>query len=187
VWQLARHEIRGFRRMVQPVFQNPASSLNPRQTVGAILKAPLAVHGIGGRSTRRTRVVEAIEKVGLDGNLVHRYPHQLSGGQKQLVAIARATILTPAILLADEPTSSLDSVAQKEFLDILLRMQRELGLATVFVSHDLAVVRRVATRVAVMKEGRIVEIGPTATVLAAPEHPHTRELVAAAFVPAGTS
>ena len=181
---LDRREEKAFRRKVQPIFQNPASSFNPRQTIGAILAAPLEVHGVGDRPSRRARVAEILERVGLPADYVARYPHQLSGGQKQRVAIARAVILEPRIVLADEPTSALDVSVQAQILDLFREIRARMGLTTVFVSHNLAVIRQVSDRVAVMRLGRVVEYGDVASVFADPQHDYTRALIAAVPDPA---
>lgn len=153
IWALTRTEILDLRRRMQPVFQNPASSLNPRQVVGAILSAPLEVHRIGHRTSRRERVAEMLERIGLPRSMAGRYPHELSGGQKQLVALGRALILNPAILVADEPTSSLDSISQARLLDVIRTMKLDLGFTTILASHDVAVIQKISDRVAVMNEG----------------------------------
>lgn len=181
---LGRQEEKAFRRKMQPIFQNPASSFNPRQTIGAILAAPLEVHGIGDRSGRRTRVIEMLERVGLPADYAARYPHQLSGGQKQRVAIARAVILEPKIVLADEPTSALDVSVQAQILDLFREIRGRMGLTSVFVSHNLAVIRQVSDRVAVMRLGQVVEYGDVATVFTHPQHEYTRTLIAAVPDPA---
>lgn len=168
-----------FRRSVQPVFQNPASSFNPRQTIRTILSAPLEVHGIGTRAERNARIDAMLDHVGLDPALAGRMPHQLSGGQKQRVAIARAVILDPQVVLADEPTSALDVSVQAQVLRLFSRIQREMGLTVIFVSHNLAVIRQVSHQVAVMQNGRLVESGPAEQLFAAPREDYTRRLIAA--------
>jgi ABC-type glutathione transport system ATPase component len=178
IWKLDRSELRKFRRRVQPVFQNPASSFNPRQTIGAILAAPLEVHGVGTRREHRHLVGAMLERVGLPSDYAQRLPHQLSGGEKQRVAIARATILKPAVLLADEPTSALDVSVQSQILKLLDEVRRDIGLTTVFVSHDLAVVRQISDRVAIMRAGQIVELGTADEVFERPQHDYTRALIA---------
>lgn len=179
VWSMRSSEVASLRRRVQPIFQNPASSFNPRQTIGAILAAPLEVHGIGDRTSRRVLVEEVLERVGLPRDAVGRYPHQLSGGQKQRIAIARAVILKPEIVLADEPTSALDVSVQAQILDLLEDTRRSMGLTTIFVSHNLAVIRQISDHVAVMRLGEVVEQGPAERVFSAPEHEYTRALLAA--------
>ena len=166
-------------REMQAIFQDPASSFNPRQTIGAILAAPLDVHAVGPRSARRAAVVESLERVGLSPDMAARYPHQLSGGQKQRVAIARAIILKPAVVLADEPTSALDVSVQAQVLNLFQQTKRDLNLTMIFVSHNLAVIRQVSDRVAVMRGGRLVESGTAADVFERPQTAYTRELIAA--------
>ena len=169
---------RALHRKVQLVFQNPAGALNPRHRVGTILAEPLAVQRIGSAAERAERVARALHDVGLPQESVGRYPHMFSGGQKQRIAIARALILEPSILVADEPVSALDLSVQAQILDLFLDIRERTRLATVFVSHDLAVVRHVSHRIAVMYLGRIVEVGATAQILSSPAHPYTRALVA---------
>ncbi|SFJ65341.1 peptide/nickel transport system ATP-binding protein [Amycolatopsis sacchari] len=171
---------REVRRQIGVVFQNPASALNPRATIGASIAEPLVVHG--ERGDHRARVAELLEAVRLDPGWSGRYPHELSGGQRQRVGIARALALRPRLLIADEPTSALDVSVQASVLALLADLQRELAFACLFISHDLAVVERVADRVVVLHQGRVVEEGPVAAVLGAPKQPYTRRLVAAAPV-----
>jgi peptide/nickel transport system ATP-binding protein len=174
---------RAVARRVQPVFQDPYSSLNPRKTVGTIIGLPLAVHGIGDAAARRARVVETMERVGLPERLYASYPNQLSGGQRQRVAIARALVIRPEIVVCDEPTSALDVSVQAQILNLLEALRRDFGLTYVLISHNLAVVEHIATRVAVMYLGRIVEEGPTESLFRAPRHPYTRALLAAVLTP----
>ena len=176
---LRRRDEKAFRRKVQPIFQNPASSFNPRQSIGAILRAPLQVHGIGDRKSRRDQVAALLEQVGLPADYAKRHPHQLSGGQKQRVAIARAIILEPAIVLADEPTSALDVSVQAQVLDLFRETRERMGLTSIFVSHNLAVIRQVSDTVAVMRQGRIVETGQVDAIFANPQHEYTRALIEA--------
>ena len=179
IWRLSGRDLKALRRRVQPIFQNPASSFNPRQTIGAILTAPLEVHGIGDRASRRRMAAELLERVGLPADALQRHPHQLSGGQKQRVAIARAVILKPEIVLADEPTSALDVSVQAQVLDLFETTRRELGLTAIFVSHNLAVIRQISDQVAVMRLGKVVEFGPAESIFANPRHEYTRALIAA--------
>lgn len=177
VWSLSGRKSQEIRRRMQVVFQDPASSFNPRQSVGSIIKAPLEVFGVGMRASRREKVAEALELVGLNAGLAQRYPHQLSGGQRQRVAIARAIILRPALVLADEPTSALDVSVQAQVLNLFKAMKKELGLTYVFVSHNLGVVRYISDHVAVMRLGRIVEVGASDELFSKPRHEYTRALL----------
>ncbi|SKC78241.1 dipeptide ABC transporter ATP-binding protein [Krasilnikoviella flava] len=177
-----RADLRAVRRRTGIVFQDPASTLNPRWSVGTCVAEPLRLHAQLGEEATRARVLELLAMVGLDAEHAARFPHELSGGQRQRVAIARAVALDPAVLVADEPTSALDVSVQARVLDVFAELQARLGFACLFVSHNLAVVERVSDRVAVMQGGRIVETGPTARVLGAPEEEYTRRLVGAAPV-----
>ena len=179
IWSLQGPELKAFRRKVQPIFQNPASSFNPRQTIAAILSAPMEVHGIGDRRSRRRRIGELLERVGLPADVASRLPHQLSGGQKQRIAIARAIILEPRIILADEPTSALDVSVQAQVLELFQQTKNALGLTSIFVSHNLAVIRQVSDRIAVMRLGEVVESGSADEIFANPRHDYTRTLIAA--------
>jgi peptide/nickel transport system ATP-binding protein len=170
-------------RRIQPVFQDPYSSLNPRQTVGQIIAMPLDVHRIGAARDRGRAVREMMDRVGLSPALVHSYPSQLSGGQRQRVAIARALITKPDILVCDEPTSALDVSVQGQILNLLKDLQQSLRLTYVFITHDLAVVEYLADRVAVMYLGRIVELGSTSAVMTTPRHPYTQALLGSVLTP----
>ena len=177
VWSLSGSDLCQARRRMQAVFQDPASSFNPRQSIGTILSAPLEVHDLGNRARRQKTIAETLELVGLNASFAQRYPHQLSGGQRQRVAIARAIILRPALVLADEPTSALDVSVQAQILNLFKDMKRELGLTYVFVSHNLGVIRYVSNRVAVMRLGQVVEIGPSETIFTTPQHEYTKALL----------
>ncbi|MGO8917974.1 MAG: ABC transporter ATP-binding protein [Stellaceae bacterium] len=174
---------RALARRVQPVFQDPYSSLNPRKTVGAIIGLPLAVHGVGAPAKRRDEVAAMMALVGLPQRLQGAYPGQLSGGQRQRVAIARALIMRPEVVICDEPTSALDVSVQSQILNLLQDLQHELGLTYVLISHNLAVVEHMATRVAVMYLGRIVEERPTEALFRAPRHPYTQALLLSVLTP----
>jgi peptide/nickel transport system ATP-binding protein len=171
--------LRALRRQLQMVFQDPLSALNPRATVGRLLADPLRVHAIERRAERPHAVAALLARVGLPPELALRYPHELSGGQRQRVNIARALATRPRLLVLDEPVSALDVSVRAQILNLLKDIQREEGLAYLFVSHDLAVVRAIADRVAVMAAGRIVEEGPVDAVLDAPQTEVARALVAA--------
>jgi len=172
--------MQALRRERQMVFQDPSASLNPRRTVGAAIAEPFAIHGLlPDREARRARVRELMEQVGLDPDDLNRYPHEFSGGQRQRVGIARAVALGPRLLIADEPVSALDVSIQAQILALLRDLRRDLGLTLVLIAHDLAVVRHMCDRVAVMHDGRIAELAPVDELFAAPRDPYTRELRAA--------
>ncbi len=173
---LSRHELNRRRRHFQIVFQDPFGSLNPRHKISTIVGEPLAIHG---HANPKARVAELLEMVGLGAEAAGRFPHEFSGGQRQRIAIARALALQPKLLVADEPVSSLDVSIQSDIINLIADLRARLGLAMIFISHDLSVIRHVADRIAVMYFGRIVEIGPTAEVFEAPAHPYTRALLSA--------
>jgi oligopeptide transport system ATP-binding protein len=167
---------------MQLVFQDPFGSLSPRLTAGRIVTEGLLVHEPDMSPAQRDRAaVAALEEVGLDPAMRNRYPHEFSGGQRQRIAIARAMILKPRLVVLDEPTSALDRSVQKQIVDLLRDLQRRHGLSYLFISHDLAVVRAMADHILVMKDGRVVEEGPTARIFDDPREPYTRALMAAAF------
>ena len=173
-------ELRPVRRHLQMVFQNPASSLNPRRRVREIIEEPLVIHSIGTPRQRLRRVSELLERVELPPkDFLFRYPHALSGGQRQRVAIARALALSPRLVVLDEPTSALDVSVQAKIIALLRRLQRELKLTYLFISHDLSLVRNVADAVAVMYLGKVVELAPAETLFSHPCHPYTRALLSA--------
>ena len=171
---------RALRRTLQMIFQDPYASLNPRWRVADIVAEPIRAHGLAATSVDvARRVAELLDQVGLDGVDGRKYPHQFSGGQRQRISIARALATNPAFLVCDEPTSALDVSVQAQVLNLMRRLQRELHLTYLFISHNLAVVHHVADRVAVMYLGRMVEIAPTRHLFASPQHPYTRMLLAA--------
>ena len=170
-------------RLIQPVFQDPFSSLNPRQRVRDIVALPLAAQGDTPRAARRDRVVEMLERVGLGADALDRLPAQLSGGQRQRVAIARALVLHPRIVVCDEPTSALDVSVQAQILNLLAELRRDLGLTYLFISHNLAVVEHIASEVAVMYLGRFVEQANVDALFGDPRHPYTRALLASVLTP----
>lgn len=170
---------KALRRAVQMVFQNPYGSLNPRQKVADILAEPLLINTDTPKAERRDRAIAMMEKVGLRPDQADRYPHMFSGGQRQRIAIARALMLDPRVVVADEPVSALDISIQAQVLNLMMDLQDEFGLAYVFISHDLSVVRHIADEVMVMYLGRPVEQGPKDAIFADPRHPYTRALLAA--------
>ncbi|MFM0052149.1 dipeptide ABC transporter ATP-binding protein [Caballeronia grimmiae] len=176
---LQGHELQALRRNIQFIFQDPFASLNPRLTVGFSVMEPLLVHGVASGKEAQARVDWLLEKVGLPPEAAQRYPHEFSGGQRQRIAIARALALNPKVVIADESVSALDVSVRAQIVNLMLDLQRELGIAYLFISHDMAVVERVSHRVAVMYLGQIVEIGPRAAVFEAPRHPYTRKLMSA--------
>jgi oligopeptide/dipeptide ABC transporter ATP-binding protein len=176
---LDARELRAFRHKAQLIFQDPYASLNPRMTVGHILSEPLALHDLAPPAARRARVEELLRLVGLEPRSARRYPHEFSGGQRQRVAIARALAVEPKLIICDEPVSALDVSIRSQILNLLRDLQKRLGLAYIFVSHDLAVVKHIADRVAVMNLGNIVETAPTETLFGTPRHPYSRALLSA--------
>lgn len=172
--------LKALRRQMQIIFQDPGGSLNPRMTVERVVGEPLVVHGLaGGRDELRENVLSTLERCGMPRSAAERYPHEFSGGQKQRLAIARALILRPRFIVCDEPTSALDVSVQAQILNLLSDLQSEFQLAYLFISHDMAVVRHMCTRLAVMYRGKIVEEGPREAVVGSPSHPYTRSLLSA--------
>jgi oligopeptide/dipeptide ABC transporter ATP-binding protein len=177
------NELRAFRRDAQIIFQDPYASLNPRMTVGQMLTEPLVLHNLVPRDRRRERVEELLRLVGLEPRSVRRYAHEFSGGQRQRIAIARALAVEPKLIICDEPVSALDVSIRSQILNLLGDLQRRLGLAYIFVSHDLAVVKHIADRVAVMNLGNFVETADAQTLFTSPRHPYSRALLSAIPVP----
>jgi ABC-type oligopeptide transport system ATPase subunit len=176
--------LRSLRRHMQIVFQDPGGSLNPRMRVGSIIGEPIEVHGIAkGRDAVHAAVKEVLDRCGMPRTAVDRYPHEFSGGQKQRIAIARALALRPRLLVCDEPTSALDVSIQAQILNLLSDLQRDLGMSYLFISHDIAVVQHMCSRIAVMLAGKIVEEGSREQVTGSPRHEYTRQLLSAVPAP----
>ncbi|HEV2913168.1 MAG TPA: dipeptide ABC transporter ATP-binding protein [Pyrinomonadaceae bacterium] len=183
VLAMGRRELRELRQQMQIIFQDPYASLNPRLSVRDIVSEPLVIHGIGNKEERRERVAELLRKVGLDPDYMNRYPHEFSGGQRQRIGVARALALRPKLIVADEPVSALDVSVQAQVVNLLQDLQHEFGLTYLFISHGLAVVEHISTRVAVMYLGRIVEVASAAELYARPLHPYTQALLSAIPIP----
>jgi ABC-type oligopeptide transport system ATPase subunit len=171
--------LRAARRHIQIVFQDPYSSLNPRMRVGDIVAEPLVIHRMGSKAERAARTRELLELVGLDRSTAGRYPHELSGGQRQRVGLSRALALSPSVLVLDEPVSALDVSVQAQVVNLLLDLQQRLGLTYLFIAHDLRLVRQICSRVAVMYQGRLVEVAPANELFETPAHGYTRALLSA--------
>ena len=177
ITKLDHKSLKPFRRIMQVIFQDSYSALNPMMTLAQIVSEPLFIHGIGSATEQRASALEWLDRVGLQRSYGQRYPHELSGGQRQRVAIARALILKPTVLIADEPTSALDVSVKAQIINLLLDLQRDMGLAIMFISHDLSVVRSLADSVTVMFNGRVVEQAETETIFANARHPYTQALL----------
>ncbi|HXF05098.1 MAG TPA: dipeptide ABC transporter ATP-binding protein [Blastocatellia bacterium] len=176
---LGRNELRAMRRNMQIIFQDPYSSLNPRMTVGQILEEPLIIHRLGSKSERRERVRQLLHDVGLSVEAMDQYPHEFSGGQRQRIGIARALALHPRFIVADEPVSALDVSVQAQIINLLQELQQRYGLTYLFISHGLAVIRHLSTRVGVMYLGKLVEVAPVEEIYRHPLHPYTQALLSA--------
>ncbi|HYV82774.1 MAG TPA: dipeptide ABC transporter ATP-binding protein [Pyrinomonadaceae bacterium] len=183
VLALNKKELRGIRREMQIIFQDPYASLNPRMKVGDIVGEPLVIHNQGTKSERRDRVAALLRRVGLDPDYMNRYAHEFSGGQRQRLGVARSLALNPKLIVADEPVSALDVSVQAQVVNLLQELQEEFKLTYLFISHGLAVVEHISTRVAVMYLGRIVEIADAAELYAQPLHPYTQALLSAIPIP----
>ena len=183
ITHLSKTELRPYRRQMQIIFQDPFSSLDPRMSAGDIVAEPLRVHGIAGGAAVRERVAGLFERVGLRKAQMNSYPHQFSGGQRQRIGIARALALQPKLIIGDEPVSALDVSIQAQVLNLMMDLQRDLGLAYLFISHNLAVVEHISHHIAVMYLGRIVEYTDKRTLFTQPLHPYTEQLLLAVPVP----
>ena len=181
--KLPKKKLRQLRRDIQMIFQDPYESLNSRHTIGEILKEPFVIHGIGAEAERTAEVKKLLLKVGLSENVMTRYPHEFSGGQRQRIGIARAVALKPKMIICDEPVSALDVSIQSQILNLLLDLQQDMNLTYIFIAHNLAVVRHISDRVAVMYLGKIVEFTDADSIYENPLHPYTQALISAIPVP----
>ena len=183
ILKLDRQELRDRRRLIQMIFQDPFASLDPRMTIGAAIAEPLLINKLATRGEARDQAAELLRRVGLTPDMAGRFPHEFSGGQRQRICIARALAVKPRIIVADESVSALDVSVKAQVVNLMLELQSVIGLAYLFISHEMAVVERVSHRVAVMYLGEIVEIGPRADVFGNPQHPYTRKLLSAVPIP----
>ena len=183
VAEMSKHEIKDMRREMQFIFQDPYASLNPRMTIGEIVSEPMTIHGVGTKEERIERVRELLDVVGLNPEHINRYPHEFSGGQRQRIGIARALIMEPEFIIADEPISALDVSIRAQVLNLMSKLQKEHGLTYLFIAHDLSVMRFICDRIAVIHKGVIVELAETEKLFAHPLHPYTRALLSAIPLP----
>jgi len=179
IFELSAAEMRRLRREIQIIFQDPVGALNPRMRIGRIVGEPLQVHGIASGDELRTRVGDLLERCGLWRQAADRYPHEFSGGQRQRIGVARALVLEPKLIICDEPTSALDVSIQSQILNLLQDLQDDFGLSYLFISHDMAVIHHVCDRIAVMLDGKLVEIGDRDQVIKDPQHDYTKALLSA--------
>ncbi|MCP4077350.1 MAG: dipeptide ABC transporter ATP-binding protein [Gammaproteobacteria bacterium] len=175
--------LRDLRLDMQMIFQDPFESLNPRHTIGDILEEPFVIHNLGSPAERKQEVLKLLDRVGMPAEAIHKYPHEFSGGQRQRIGIARAIALKPKLIICDEPVSALDVSIQSQILNLLLELQQEMGMAYLFVAHDLSVIKHVSDQIAVMYLGRIVEIADSETLYQNPMHPYTQALISSIPVP----
>ena len=180
---LSNKEMKPLRKDIQMIFQDPVESLNARHTIGQILEEPFIIHGIGDAKERKRKVAELVERVGLQQDVISRYPFEFSGGQRQRIGIARAIALKPKFIVCDEPVSALDVSVQSQILNLLLDLQKEFNLTYLFIAHDLAVVKLISDRIAIMYLGKIVELGPAEEVFKNPLHAYTKALISAIPTP----
>ncbi|WP_457674545.1 ABC transporter ATP-binding protein [Thiolapillus sp.] len=181
--RLDARELVAHRRQMQIIFQDPYASLSPRRTVMQTLLEPLEIHGIGNAASRKAKVLELLDIVGMRPNVLHRYPHEFSGGQRQRIGIARALTLDPKFIVADEAVSALDVSVQSQVLNLIARLQRELGISFLFISHDLAVVQHISHEIGVMYLGKLVEVASSTDLYREPRHPYTKALLSAIPMP----
>ncbi len=180
---LGRKKLKPLRKDIQMIFQDPADSLNSRHSISNILEEPFIIHGIGNAKHRKKRVCELMKKVGLQANAIDRFPFEFSGGQRQRIGIARAIALNPKLIICDEPVSALDVSVQSQVLNLLMDLQKEMQLSYLFIAHDLAVVKHISDRIAIMYLGKIVEMGEADDIYQRPRHPYTRALISAIPTP----
>ncbi|MBT3202973.1 MAG: dipeptide ABC transporter ATP-binding protein [Gammaproteobacteria bacterium] len=183
ITHLQGESLRNLRLDMQMIFQDPFESLNPRHTIGDIIEEPFVIHKLGNSAERKQEVLKLLDRVGMPADAVHKYPHEFSGGQRQRIGIARAIALKPKLIICDEPVSALDVSIQSQILNLLLELQQEMGMAYLFVAHDLSVIKHVSDQIAVMYLGRIVEIADSESLYQNPMHPYTQALISSIPVP----